>query len=110
MSCYKLPETVCKEIESMLAKFWWGSKEGERKVHWLRWEKMVTAKGAGGMGFKGISEFNTSLLGKQYWRLLTVQDSLLGKVLKSRYFPKGTIEDSKVCVNSSSAWRNILSA
>ncbi|XP_058756923.1 uncharacterized protein LOC131630149 [Vicia villosa] len=64
MSCYKLPKAVCKEIESMLAKFWWGSKNGERKVHWLSWEKLSKSKSIGAMGFRGISEFNKSLLGK----------------------------------------------
>lgn len=29
------------------------------------------SKGVGGMGFRGISEFNTSLLVKHYWRLLS---------------------------------------
>lgn len=33
MSCYKILESCCKEIESMLTKFWWGSKDGEREVH-----------------------------------------------------------------------------
>ncbi|XP_058768952.1 uncharacterized mitochondrial protein AtMg00310-like [Vicia villosa] len=66
MSCYKMSEALCKEIEAMLAKFWWGSKNGERKVHWMSWEKLSRSKGSGGMGFRGISEFNKSLLGKQY--------------------------------------------
>lgn len=66
MSFYRFPETICHEIEFMIAKFWWGLVEGERKVHWLSWEKMARAKGAGGMGFRGVSEFNLSLLGKQY--------------------------------------------
>lgn len=55
MSCYKLPEGCCKDIESMLAKFWWGSKEGERKIHWMSWERMSKSKNSGGMGFRGIS-------------------------------------------------------
>ncbi|XP_058767579.1 uncharacterized mitochondrial protein AtMg00310-like [Vicia villosa] len=110
MSCYKLPESICQEIEAMVAKFWWGSKEGERKVHWLSWNKMARAKGVGGMGFQGISEFNTSLLGKQYWRMLTKEDSLLGHIFKSRYYPRVSIEDSSTGFNLSYAWRSILSA
>lgn len=71
MSCFKHPEGICKDIETMLAKFWWGSKEGERKVYWMRWENMACAEGVGGMGFRGISNFNSSLLCKQLWRLHT---------------------------------------
>lgn len=35
MSCYKLPESVCQELEGILANFWLGSKNKERKVHWM---------------------------------------------------------------------------
>ncbi|XP_058741794.1 uncharacterized mitochondrial protein AtMg00310-like [Vicia villosa] len=110
MSCYKLPEATCNEIEKLLANFWWGLKNGERKVHWLSWEKMARAKGVGGMGFRGISDFNTSLLGKHYWRLLNDANSLVRKVFKGRYYPRGTIEDCSTGFAPSYAWRSILSA
>lgn len=33
MSCYKLPEGCCDAIKALLAKIWWGAKNGERKIH-----------------------------------------------------------------------------
>lgn len=45
MRCYKLPEGMCQEIEGMLAKFWWRSKNDERRVYWLSWERMDGSKG-----------------------------------------------------------------
>ncbi|XP_058733791.1 uncharacterized protein LOC131605427 [Vicia villosa] len=70
MSCYKLPENVCNELESMLANFWWGSKEGKRKG----------------------------------------EESLVGRVFKSRYFPNCSLADSSVGFCPSYAWRSIISA
>ena len=32
MSCFKIPNTLCKELNSMMSKFWWGQKNRERKV------------------------------------------------------------------------------
>jgi ribonuclease HI len=110
MGCYKLPENCCQEIESMLAKFWWGSKEGKRKIHWMSWERLSKPKKNGGMGFRGFSNFNKALLGKHYWRLLMGEDSLMGRVFKSRYYPRTSFIEAKVGYQPSYAWRSIQSA
>ncbi|XP_058723191.1 uncharacterized protein LOC131594996 [Vicia villosa] len=110
MGCYKMPEAVCHEIESIVSKFWWGSKEGERKIHWMRRERMAIAKKAGGLGFRGFSEFNKSLLGKHFWRLMKEEGSLFERVFKSRYYPNRSIQDSKLGFNTSYAWRSIFSS
>ena len=36
MSCFKLPVTLCQEIESLTRKFWWGQRGERRKIHWVR--------------------------------------------------------------------------
>jgi len=33
MRCFKLPKSLCKDIESLIWKFWWGYKGESRKVH-----------------------------------------------------------------------------
>lgn len=35
MSCFKFPRKVCDSFDSMLAKFWWGQKGNEGKIHCL---------------------------------------------------------------------------
>ncbi|XP_058750829.1 uncharacterized mitochondrial protein AtMg00310-like [Vicia villosa] len=110
MSCYKLSESVCHELESLLEKFWWGMKENKRKIHLLSWGKLSRAKRRGGLGFRGFSEFNVSFLGKHYWRLLKGENTLVGKVFKSRYFPKCSLEDSLVGFNPNYACRSFFSA
>lgn len=35
MSCFLLPMELCRNIERLMARFFWGSKEGERKHHWI---------------------------------------------------------------------------
>lgn len=58
MSYYKLIESYCHEIETMIANYSWGSKDGNRKIIWLSWDKLARAKGASGMGFQGIYDFS----------------------------------------------------
>ncbi|XP_058764694.1 uncharacterized mitochondrial protein AtMg00310-like [Vicia villosa] len=90
MSFYKLPESCCHDIEAMITRFWWGSNGGKKKIHWLSWEKLSVAKSEGGL------------------RLLTDGDSFLGKVLKGRYYPRRSIDEATMGLNSSFARRSIL--
>ncbi|MCI24389.1 reverse transcriptase-like protein, partial [Trifolium medium] len=94
----------------MLAKFWWGTDERQRKVHWLSWKNLGKNKSTGGMGFRGFEEFNQALLGKQCWRIIQNQDSLIAKVFKSRYFPRSNFMEAQIGYQPSYAWRSIFSA
>jgi hypothetical protein len=35
MSCFKLPRGLCQYMDSVIREFWWGSKNGKRKVAWI---------------------------------------------------------------------------
>lgn len=36
MNVFQLPSTWCAEINTMISRFWWGARDGERKIHWKR--------------------------------------------------------------------------
>ena len=36
MGCFKLPLTLCHEIEVLIWKFWWGERGNRRKIHWVK--------------------------------------------------------------------------
>ena len=65
MNCFKLPIGLCKEIEGLIRRFWWGQREERRKIHWVRWDELCKPKGEGGMRFKDLALFNDALLAKQ---------------------------------------------
>ena len=54
---------------------------------WLSWDKLCQHKKVGGLGFRALSEFNQVLVAKQAWRILKSTYTLLGRVLKAKYFP-----------------------
>ena len=108
MSCFKLPVTLCHEIEVMVRKFWWGQQGERRKIHWVRWDDLCQHKSKWGMGFKDLTLFNEAMLAKLAWRLLHDDNSLFFRVFKAHFFPTGTILEAKDSVSASYAWRSIL--
>ncbi|XP_030924679.1 uncharacterized protein LOC115951656 [Quercus lobata] len=108
MNCFKLPDSLCNELNSLIRNFWWGQRERERKLAWIAWEKMCTPKVEGGMGFKDLKAFNLALHAKQRWWFTQNTDSLAHTVLKARYFPKSNFLEAQLGKKPSYTWRNLM--
>ena len=108
MSCFKIPEGLCEEIEGLLARFWWGSFQSKKKVHWKAWYKMCLPKFEGGLGFRRFIQHNQALLANQAWRILMNPSSLVSQVLKARYFSNKSFLEAKEGNYPSQTWRSIV--
>lgn len=109
MSCFKLPQTILEEVEKIIRRYWWGSKKA-RWIYWLAWNRLCRPKAEGGMGFRDMGSFNTALLAKQAWRIITHPDNLLSQVLKAKYFPRSPFLLAELGDRPSLTWRSILMA
>jgi hypothetical protein len=71
---------------------------------------MGLSKAEGGMGFRDLTSFNKALLAKQCWRLTQSSDSLVGRIIRGKYYHRGSFLQAKVGSRPSFAWRSILAA
>ncbi|CAL2259999.1 unnamed protein product [Prunus armeniaca] len=107
MSVFRLPVRSCREIESIIAKFWWSKNDG-RGIHWKTWRFMCQHKSDGGLGFRELTSFNQALLCKQGWRLLEFPHSLIARMLKARYFPHSDFLAASSGSLPSFTWQSLL--
>ena len=107
MSIFKLPKDLCSSIQAMINRFWWGHDPDKRKIHWVGSARLCARKRDGGLGFRHLESFNDALLAKQVWRLIQSSDSLVSRLLKSKYYPNTTILNAALGANPSYAWRSL---
>jgi ribonuclease HI len=110
MSVFLLPKALCLEINSLMQKFWWGNQKKNSSIHWMSWSRMGLPKSRGGMGFRDLHSFNKALLAKQCWRLWKEEDSITAKIMKCKYYPRGSILEAQLGNKPSFIWRSILSS
>ncbi|XP_021836826.2 uncharacterized mitochondrial protein AtMg00310-like [Spinacia oleracea] len=110
MSIFKIPYGLIDEIHSLLSRFWWGSREDARRLHWQSWEKLCVPKAKGGLGFRDLRCFNHALLAKQIWRLQNNTGTLLHSILKARYFKNSCVIDAYRGYDPSYSWRSMWGA
>ncbi|KAL0295205.1 UNVERIFIED_CONTAM: LINE-1 retrotransposable element O protein [Sesamum radiatum] len=109
MGCFRLPLSLLKEIQSMIARFWWNNG-GQNKIHWVSWKRLCNSKLIVGMRFRQLHLFNLAMLAKHWWRLLCFPERLLSLVLRAKYFPHGDIFSATLSSCPSFTWRSLMAA
>ncbi|KAL4369328.1 hypothetical protein GQ457_05G021480 [Hibiscus cannabinus] len=110
MQVFLLLDCILDPIIATMRRFWWSGKANERGWAHVAWSKLCRPKGARGMGFGNLKQFNIALLGKQMWKVFTCKDSLCFKVLSAKYFPTRNIMEATLKDKSSYVWNSILKA
>ena len=108
MSIFKLPLGLCDDLTSIIREFWWGVENGKRKTAWIAWDEMLMKKCCGGMGFSDLRLFNQAMLARQAWRLIQYPESLCARLLKAKYYPRGSLVDTAFCSNASATWQAVI--
>ncbi|XP_039044800.1 uncharacterized mitochondrial protein AtMg00310-like [Hibiscus syriacus] len=108
MSLYALPAFLCRELNSVIAQFWWRSDASTRVIHWLGMSERLP-KSIGGLGIRDLEVLNQAFLCKQGWSLIHESNSLVAWVLKAKYFLHGSFLTAELGSQPTFCWRSIWS-
>lgn len=108
MSCFELPVSMYKRIQSALIRFWWDGPNDKRKMSWVAWDRLTKSKAEGGLGLRDIQLFNQALLAKIAWRIITVLECLLARILKGKYCHNQSFLEVELPSVCSHGWKGIL--
>jgi len=106
-SFFKAPIAVCNQIRRIQARFLWGWGFEQRKIAWVKWEKVCSPVAAGGLGIKDIGCFNDALLTKWKWRFVAVEEGLWRDILEARYGSWRNMNISLEHRNQSLWWKDL---
>ncbi|GJW20639.1 RNA-directed DNA polymerase, eukaryota [Tanacetum coccineum] len=104
MSIFKVPKFVLNYMESLRRNFFNGVQEGDRKIAWVKWSKVLASKKFGGLGVSSFFALNRALLFKWVWRYLSRDNSLWSRVISALHGLNG--QSLSAAFNSS--WSSII--
>lgn len=108
MGCFSLPIKITDKIDAVQREFWWGKQKHSKGYYPISWGFMCEPVEVGGLGFKEANKMNKAMIAKLAWRLATQQNTLLGTVLKNKYFKTSTIFNAKKHYKASWMWGCIM--
>ncbi|GJY40252.1 RNA-directed DNA polymerase, eukaryota, reverse transcriptase zinc-binding domain protein [Tanacetum coccineum] len=89
LSLFKAPLKIINLLESIRSIFFWGFKDSQRRISWVKWKSILLDKELGGLGVGCLHSKNLSLLGKWKWRFLDEGHALWRMVITEFYGPDG---------------------
>ncbi|GKE09760.1 RNA-directed DNA polymerase, eukaryota [Tanacetum coccineum] len=72
-------------MESIRRNFFNGIREGDRKISWISWPKVLASRENGGLGVSSFYALNRGLLAKWMWRFLSNENSLWVRFIKAAH-------------------------
>ena len=85
LSLFRMPKIVRSMLEKIQRDFLWGGGNLERKPHLVNWDIVCQEKRRGGLGVRGLSRMNQSLLCKWCWRFCNERDSFWRQVISTKF-------------------------
>ena len=62
LSLFVMPVAITKRLEVMRSTFFWGGSGNEKKMAWVKWDKVLAKRERGGLEIGSMVSFNLALI------------------------------------------------
>lgn len=76
LSLFCLPTTVSHLLETFRSHFFWGIEEDQLKIHWVKWDVLLSSPEHYGIDIGSLDAFNLALLYKWKWRFFNAPQAI----------------------------------
>nr|GEV79709.1 RNA-directed DNA polymerase, eukaryota [Tanacetum cinerariifolium] len=104
MSIFKVLKSVLNLMESLRRNFFNGIQDGDRKIAWVKWSKVLASKKYGGLRVSSFYGLNRALLFKWVWRYLSHDNSLWSRIISAIHGLNGQVLSAAF----NSTWSSII--
>ncbi|XP_049399720.1 uncharacterized protein LOC125863746 [Solanum stenotomum] len=101
------PSTVMKQIQGIMADFFWGWRNDKKKYHWSSWKNVSFPYDEGGIGVRLMNDVCQVFQFKQWWTFRSNQ-TLWGEFLRAKYCQRSHPISKKWDTGESQAWRLMM--
>ncbi|KAJ4793940.1 RNA-directed DNA polymerase (reverse transcriptase)-related family protein [Rhynchospora pubera] len=107
MSFELIPKGIIKQLNSLLAKFFWGKVGQDKYMAFISWKKVCRPIDKGGLGVKDIQCFGEALFQKLAWTLMSDDKRTWAQVCKAKHYPRIGFWRAKSNASSSPMWKQV---
>ncbi|XP_049348952.1 uncharacterized protein LOC125813502 [Solanum verrucosum] len=107
LSAVNPPVTVLKQIQSIMADFFWGMKNERKKYHWASWKNLSFPYDEGGIGMRNLKDVCMAFQYKQWW-IFKSKHTLWGDFLKAKYCQRSNPISKKWDTGESLTWKHLM--
>lgn len=98
-----------KQMESLIARFFWGSTHDKKATHWINWDQARLPCEEGGLGIRKFDDM-VEAFGMKLWVRFREQNSLWAKYMYKKYCHKSAPSRTPTSRRQSITWKRMARA
>ncbi|KAJ4783428.1 RNA-directed DNA polymerase (reverse transcriptase)-related family protein [Rhynchospora pubera] len=108
MSVEIIPRGLIKQMESPIAKFFWGKTDQHRYMSFVSWAKICQTTNKGGLGVRQLRPFGDALFLKLVWDMMREENKIWVQVCSAKYYANFGFWRANCVAGTSSLWRQTV--